>query len=425
MATIQKKLSDLILPIYFKLHNKDFQYSRIYLRGGRYSGKSTEVARKIILDMLADPTKTKSAIAFRRFGNTLAGSVFNEFTNAIYDLGVEDQFIFKYNPIRIIRKGTYQTIQFHMLNQPDDYRKIKSIKLVKSYFAFIWFEEADEFTDDKAIRQVLLSLFRNGSKFLVYYTFNTPFSSEHPLNVEWGTRKKYYYQHTSVYDLPKDIIPDEIWEEIEDMRINRPKEYEHTILGKPGDPDAIIYPNVYRYTYDPEGAHKHFDNILRGLDFGFAPDPTAYVDMHYDKTHNDLYIINEFYDYRLTSREIAEKVRQHWHSEGPITCEIDKRVVQELNDNGLYCWEARKGPKSRELGTKWFQELNHIFIDPQRCPNAWREFTTAEYARDKYGNVTTKIPDGNDHIRDAARYGTEEYWNNPNSVTVSNRRILR
>ena len=126
-----------------------------------------------------------------------------------------------------------------MLNQPDDFRKIKSIKLIKSYFAYIWFEEADEFTDSKAIRQVLLSLFRNGNKFIVYYTFNTPFSPEHPLNVEWGTRKQYYYQHTTVYDLPREIISDEIWEEIEDMKEHRPKEYAHTILGESRAPNLL------------------------------------------------------------------------------------------------------------------------------------------------------------------------------------------
>ena len=264
---VKQPLDELILPVYYGLHQPGFNHSRIYLRGGRYSGKSTEVARYIILSLLADQTKTKSAICFRRFGNTLQGSVFNELVNAIYDLGVDHLFQPKYNPLRIVRKNSNQVIQFAMLNQPDDYRKIKSIKLVKSYFAYIWWEEADEFVDDKAIRQVLLSLFRNGQDFKVFYTFNTPFSSEHYLNTEWGTRPRYYYQHTSVYDLPPQIIPDEIWYEINDMRLNRPKEFKHTILGQPGDPDAIIFPNVYRYTYDPKGEHSYFDNILRGLDF--------------------------------------------------------------------------------------------------------------------------------------------------------------
>lgn len=63
-------------------------------------------------------------------------------------------------------------------------------------------------------------------------------------------------------------------------------------------------------------------------------------------------------------------------------------------------------------GIKWLQELNHIYIDPIRCPNVWREFTSAEYERDKFGNVTTKIPDGDDHTIDSCRYATEEYWNN-------------
>ena len=419
---ILKRLSEIHLPVYWKMHLPSFKCSRRYLRGGRYSGKSTEVARSHIEGMLKDVTKTKSCIAFRKFGNTLQGSVFNEYVNAIYDLGVENEFEMVYSPLQIRRKNSHQVIMFSMLNQPDDFRKIKSIKLVKSYFAYIWFEEADEFTDPKAIRQVLLSLFRNGNEFEVTYTFNTPFSPEHPLNVEWGTRDKYHYQHTTVYDLPKNIIPAEIWEEIEDMKKYRPKEYEHTILGKPGDPDAIIYPNVSRYTYDPDYV-KAFDLILRGIDFGFAPDPTAYIDMYYDSTHRDLYILNEVYEQRLTSPEIAERVRQKWHSYGPITCEIDKRVIEELNNAGLYCLEAKKGPNSRELGTKWLQELNHIYIDPARTPNAWREFTTAEYARDKYGNVTTKIPDGNDHLRDAARYATEDYWNT-SQLTVGDRRLF-
>nr|DAO22923.1 MAG TPA: terminase [Caudoviricetes sp.] len=67
MSKIIVPMTDLILPIYQNLHRPNFNYSRIYLRGGRYSGKSTEAARYIISAMIADPTKSKSAIAFRRF----------------------------------------------------------------------------------------------------------------------------------------------------------------------------------------------------------------------------------------------------------------------------------------------------------------------------------------------------------------------
>jgi phage terminase large subunit len=76
-------------------------------------------------------------------------------------------------------------------------------------------------------------------------------------------------------------------------------------------------------------------------------------------------------------------------------------------------------------GIKWLQELNHIFIDPLRCPNVWREFTSAEYERDKFGNVTTKIPDGDDHTIDSCRYATEEYWNNLATVSVSKGKVIK
>ena len=45
-------------------------------------------------------------------------------------------------------------------------------------------------------------------------------------------------------------------------------------------------------------------------------------------------------------------VTNTWHSYGPITCDIDKRVIQELNEAGLYCWPAKKGANSRELRCK-------------------------------------------------------------------------
>ena len=150
------------------------------------------------------------------------------------------------------------------------------------------------------------------------------------------------------------------------MRLHRPKEFAHTILGQPGDPDAVMFPNVYRYSYEPKGEHAYFDNILRGLDFGFTPDPTAYTDWYYDKTHNDLFALNEGYDYRLSARQIYTMVTKVWHSYGPITCDIDKRIIQELNEAGLYCWEAKKGANSRELRHKMVTRTKSYIYRPAK-----------------------------------------------------------
>lgn len=90
----------------------------------------------------------------------------------------------------------------------------------------------------------------------------------------------------------------------------------------------------------------------------------------------------------------------------------------------MVCWPARKGPNSVELGVKWLQELNHIYIDPDRTPNAYREFTTYEYQRDKFGNLTTKLPDKDNHTIDATRYAVEEYWSTVRLVKANDGKLF-
>ena len=128
MAVIQQPLNELILPCYYGLHQPDFKPSRIYLRGGRYSGKSTEVARYLVLSLLMH--KDRSAICFRRFGNTLQGSVFNEIINAIYDLGVENEIKPKY--YGLYTDETLKNKEFIIDGSEFDYRFNKAtLKLIE------------------------------------------------------------------------------------------------------------------------------------------------------------------------------------------------------------------------------------------------------------------------------------------------------
>ena len=53
-------------------------------------------------------------------------------------------------------------------------------------------------------------------------------------------------------------------------------------------------------------------------------------------------------------------------------------------------------------------ELEEIVIDPKRCPNAAREFTSYELEQDKDGNFKGSYPDKNNHTIDAVRYGMED-----------------
>ena len=54
----------------------------------------------------------------------------------------------------------------------------------------IWFEEADQFQSKHDVDQVLLSLYRGGDIFETIFTYNTPFSPSHWLNVGWNNSVK-------------------------------------------------------------------------------------------------------------------------------------------------------------------------------------------------------------------------------------------
>ena len=52
--------------------------------------------------------------------------------------------------------------------------------------------------------------------------------------------------------------------------------------------------------------------------------------------------------------------------------------------------------------------MRKIVIDPEKCPNAAREFSTYEYLRGKDGEVLAAYPDRNNHTIDTARYALEQ-----------------
>ncbi len=425
-----KKLSEIIAPVYWPLHNniKYHLSTHNFLEGGRNSAKSSDVALEIILDMLND--SRASCMAMRRFQKTLEGSVFNQFLWAIDFLDVNDEFTWTKSPLRIKRIGTNQTIEFASLNSPDDYRKIKSYKAGPgTYFKDILYEECDEFDSYTQIQETNMTLMRNGTVFNIFYVSNAPFNQNHWYTVRSRLKRDdYYYLHTTVYDIPHNWTTPSQWDDINFLKENNPAEYNHRILGLPGNNDLKVFTNIYEYNYDNIDTKviKSWDNFAIGLDFGYRPDPTAYVVWYYDDVHKDLYAIAERYEIRLKTEEIYNRIRdcqEETHIDETITSEIDERIIDELYDMGLDIEAAEKGPKSREFGVKWLQNLNHIYIDIDKTPNIWREFTSFEFIKDKYDNITSKTQDGNDHTIDATRYGCEKYWKHKH-VEVSDRIII-
>ena len=150
MISISKrKMSDIILPNYWDLVEDGIgsqlkQSRKLFIRGGRFSGKSYFAAQLIILSLLALAASHKEGepwaccLALRKYSNTLKTSVYAELANAILTLGVEDKFQMLTNPMEIRLKNTKSVIKFANLNTAEDYGKVKSIKWPGGYCRFIW-----------------------------------------------------------------------------------------------------------------------------------------------------------------------------------------------------------------------------------------------------------------------------------------------
>ena len=95
----------------------------------------------------------------------------------------------------------------------------------------------------------------------------------------------------------------------------------------------------------------------------------------------------------------------------------EPKSVEEFQSKGFKIYGARKGPDSIRYGIKWLQQLAYIYIDKERCPHAYEEFTLYELEKDKNGEFKDKYPDKANHTLDSVRYALEDDMNN-NYITA-------
>lgn len=406
MATI--KLTDLIAPSFYDVHYaiKEKRYSHYWLKGGRGSTKSSFVSIEIIKGMMEDPDA--NAVILRKVKETLRESVYEQMLWAIDKLGVSHLWHESLNPLSITYKPTGQKIIFKGADKP---KKVKSSKFRRGYAKFIWYEEADEFTGMQDIRTINQTLVRGGADIQVFYTYNPPQSQNNWVNseVEQQKLRKDTLVHSSDYrTVPKEWLGEQFIYDAEHLKKTNPKKYEHEYLGVVTGTGAEVFTNVTQRRITDEEIAR-FDKIRRGLDFGFAADPLHYTENYYDKARKRLFIFAEIHQVGLKNSVAVEKIKQINKLNGWITADsAEPRTINEFNDLGLRITGAKKGPGSVEHGIKFLQDLNEIIIDPERCPNTAREFSTYEIEKDSNGNLKGTYPDKNNHSIDATRYSLED-----------------
>lgn len=401
------KLTDLIAPQFYDIHWDiiEGKHTHYKLYGGRGSTKSSFISIEIIMGMMQDPDA--NAACFRRVGNTLQESVYEQLLWAIDALGVSHLWKPSLSPLRITYLPTGQRIVFRGCDDPN---KSKSIKLRRGYFKYIWYEERAEFEGDEDERKINQSLMRGGDHYVVFYSWNPPKSLNSWVNQDvLQVRDDTLCNHSTYLTVPREWLGEQFFIEANELKKRKIMAYRHEYLGEAIGTGGKVFDNVILREITPEEI-AIFDKIRQGLDFGFAADPLAFLRMHYNKKQHRLYIYREIYQVNLKNREAVAKIKKINPENKIITADSEEpRSIATFNEMGLRLIGAKKGPGSVDFGMDYLSnEIDEIIIDPVTCPNAAREFSTYELERDKNGNFKGGYPDKDNHTIDACRYGLED-----------------
>ena len=398
------KFSDVVAKHFWEVHQaiKEHKYTHYWASGGRGSTKSSFCGIEVITLILRH--KDCNAVVLRKVAATLRDSVYAQIQWGISTMGLDEQFIQKTSPLRMIYKPTGQQIVFLGVDKKE---KIKSIKPRAGYFGVVWYEEVDQFSGMEELRSLNQSLLRGGEKFWCFYSYNPPRSRDSWVNQEQLIDEAdRLVSHTTYLGVPKEWLGEQFFLEAEKLKNKREELYRHEYLGEVIGTGGSIFQNVENMEMGDELIDR-FDRLHYGLDFGFATDPLAFICMHYDKKHEILYIFNEVYKFSLDTRPAAEMVKKLAQRRLVIADSAEPRTIRSFEKYGCNIKGAKKGPDSVEHGIKWLQDLRIIYIDKRRCPNAYREFVGYEYAQNKDGQFISQYPDKNNHAIDAVRYGME------------------
>lgn len=400
------RIADKVAPVYFPLIRDVFKHEHTYydLSGGRGSLKSSTVSLIVPLLLMADENHDCHALVLRKVGNTIRDSVYAQYLWAIGELGVARFWDAKVAPMELTYRPTGQKIMFR---GADDPMKIKSIKVPFGYIAVTHFEEKDQFAGRKEIRTILQSTMRGGSRFWNFESYNPPISRDNWANKDSAEDRPDRFRHHSTYlDAPPEWLGEQFLADAEYLKETDERAYQHEYLGEAVGTGGNVFEKLeLREITDDE--IKRFDRIHQGVDWGFYPDAFAFVRLHYDKTRETIYLIDEHYVHKQSNETTGAWIKEKGYTDARIICDsAEPKSVADFRALGLPAQSAIKGAGSVDYSFKWLARRK-IVIDKRRTPHAYEEFAEYEYERNKDGEIISGYPDANDHVISAVRYALE------------------
>lgn len=408
--TTSINLSELIPERFHDLwrKTKDENILNIVAKGGRGSGKSSDISHIIVQLIMRYPI---NAVVVRKTDNTLATSVFEQIKWAIEQQGVSHLFKVKVSPMELTYAPRGNRIIFRGAQNPE---RLKSLKDSRFPFSIMWVEELAEFKTEDEVTTITNSLLRgelgDGLFYKFFYSYNPPKRKQSWVNKKYESSfqpDNTFVHHSTYLDNP--FISKQFIQEAEAAKERNELRYRWEYMGEAIGSGVVPFNNLQIETISDE-LYKSFDNIRNAVDFGYATDALAFVRWHYDKKKRIIYAVDEYYGVQISNRQFAKWLWEKGYQSDDIYADSSEpKSIDELKkEHGIKRIKGvKKGADSVEYGEQWLDDLEAIVIDPKRTPNIAREFENIDYETDKDGNVKPRLEDKDNHTIDATRYALE------------------
>ena len=242
----------------------------------------------------------------------------------------------------------------------------------------------------KGVERKIFVVFNPGSKR--HWLFKRFFvGSVHQPNPKWLAN--HLFIHTTYKDNLENLDPSKV-AEWDLASLTDPKYYEHHILGEFTDgAEGQIFTDFKVGTPDPLIDYE----ILYGLDWGFASDPTALIKLW---KHNDtIYAKELLYDRNLTIPDLAKRLLALGITKKDVIVadSAEPRSIEELRRLGFTVTPSYRGPDSVRSGIEKIKRYS-VFMDPT-SDNLINEVDLYSWNEE-----TDRPVDRWNHLLDAMRY---------------------
>lgn len=435
---ITKKVSPAFEDFIF-----NWDYETYLLIGGYGSGKSYQIAFKLILRLLEEKRKV---LVVREVFDTMQESCYDLIAEILQDMELytDDITVFRKKKNKVL--GLKSPLRFRFPNGSqiifkgmDKPEKVKSINGI----SIVWLEECSEIkfdgykellgrirTPDVSMHFILSCNPVNRDNW-VYRHFFTRLSDDGEETVLMDEKTFYekkclvkrgiYYHHSVPTDNP--WLP---WQYLK--RLDKLKDYDYPLYmvarwGQFGATGTRVFPQFQvanrEEIFLEQIAKLGPESLFFGFDFGFEESYNAVISMAVDAKNSTLYIYDEIYMNHVTDDAFANQpemqrlkkkinnLNSGGYNKTMVADNEDPKAISYYRQSGFPIRSCRnKFAGSRLSNTRKVKRFKRIIVS-FRCKNTIRELKDLTYKKDAKGNVIYDQFNIDPHTLSAIWYGLD------------------